>query len=284
MATPLILTHGGAGAPDEWSDGCQVAAAAASAVLKAGDPLAAVVTAARILEDDERFNAGTGSRLRLDGSCQMDASVMDSEGRYGAVAAIHGLRHPIDAARLVLDSPHSILAGSGATEFARAKGLPPESCVTAAALSKLAKSQAALRSGELRPTDGAWQQGMEEFKGTIGAVARSADGRFAVSCSTGGTSLMLPGRVGDSPIIGAGVFCGPLGAICCTGHGEQILARLVAHRVYLALEAGAALAEVCQAEIDAFPADFSLGIIALSKDQDWAGATGSMARSRDPDA
>lgn len=261
MSSDLVITHGGVGATSEWNDGCELAAKTGMDALRSGNVLDAVVAAGAILEDDDRFNAGTGANLRLEGLCELDASIMTDAGDFGAVACITGVRYPIQVARLVMEkTPHVMLCGEGAAAFARHQGIPPYSPVTERAMKKLLKYRKKLESSKLADL---WPG--HKFTGTIGAVARSADGHFAVSCSTGGTPLTLKGRVGDSPICGAGVFAGPLGAICCTGTGELIMKRLTAHRIYMALEEGLALKDVCQAEIDRFPKGDYLGIIAVDQ-------------------
>src|SRR5262245_41036419 len=119
-----ILTHGGAASPPTNSDGCAEAASRARAVLEqGGDALAAAVEATRALEDDARFNAGTGSNLRRDGrTIEMDAAVMTSEGRFGAVGCIQAVKNPILVALRVMETPHLFLVGDGATAFARRLG------------------------------------------------------------------------------------------------------------------------------------------------------------------
>lgn len=121
-----ILTHGGAASPNANSDGCVKANEVARAVLESGgDALAAALAATVVLEDDPRFNAGTGSNLRLDGRViEMDASIMTSDGRFGSVAAIQRVKNPILVAAKVRDTPHLTLVGEGATAFARRLGFP----------------------------------------------------------------------------------------------------------------------------------------------------------------
>lgn len=261
----MILSHGGVGAPDDWSDACVTANELAWPLIEQGKVLEAVVEACRSLEDDGRTNAGMGSNLRLDGHCEMDAAVMTGDGDYAGVACITGVRNPILVAQAVLDTPHCLLAGDGANEFARLRGFEPRPNLNEKSLKRLLKwhekwGQESLAELWRKP------ESMKDMSGTVGAVAR-ADGRFAVSCSTGGAAPMLRGRVGDSPIIGAGLFAGPKGAVCCTGIGEEILRRMVAHRVYMAIEAGQDLAKACQQQLDQFPNDKSLGIIAVSEKQ-----------------
>ena len=280
MTQPMILAHGGAGAPNEHSDGPQHAAELGIKVLRDGQidaALRAVIESAVALEDDERFNAGTGANCRLDGSIQMDAILATSDGRIGCVAGISRVRNPIRVARLVMDSPHVMLCGEGATQFAHHRGIPDEIPMTEKAQNRLAAALERLKTGEVRPTEQKWRG--RDMHGTIGAVARAEDGSFAVSCSTGGTSMMLPGRVGDSPIFGAGTMCGEHGAVCATGDGEEIIRRLCSMRVYVRLAEGADPQQACDDEVAAFPAPYTLGLIAVSRDGHGMAATNDkMAR------
>ena len=126
--TATIVVHGGAGAPTSLNDGCEAAAAAAAAKLRDGaDALGAAVEAVVVMENDGRFNAGSGAVLRVDGeTLELDAGVMDSTGRLGAVAAVRRVCNPVLVARRVADTPHILLAGEGATAFAKAVGLEAE--------------------------------------------------------------------------------------------------------------------------------------------------------------
>lgn len=266
MTHPVILAHGGAGAPNEDSDGPQSACVTGMKFLTDGQldaALRAVIEAAVVLENDVRFNAGTGANCRLDGSIQMDAILATSDGRIGCVAAIERVRNPIRVARLVMDSPHVMLCGPGATQFAHHRGVPDDTPITDKAKKRLADALERLKTGQLRPTERKWQG--RDMHGTIGAVARAADGSFAVSCSTGGTSMMLPGRVGDSPIYGAGTMCGEHGAVCATGDGEEIIRRLCSMRVYLRLAEGMDPQQACEIEVANFPEPYTLGLIAVSR-------------------
>jgi len=285
MSQPVILAHGGAGAPTSDSDGPQAACEAAFRQLTDGNhdaALRAVIEAAVILENDVRFNAGTGANCRLDGSLQMDAILATSDGRIGCVAAIERVRNPIRVARLVMDSPHVMLCGHGATQFAHQRGIPDDTPMTEKAAKRLAGALQRLKTGELRPTEQKWRG--RDMHGTIGAVARAADGTFAVACSTGGTSMMLPGRVGDSPIFGAGTMVGEHGAVCATGDGEEIIRRLISMRVYMKLAEGLHPQQVCDDAVAAFPEPYTLGLIAVSRTGHGMAATkdemarGSVAR------
>jgi len=222
-SVPVILVHGGAGAdpteaPEELRDGIRSAVAAGWRVLSAGGrSLDAVEAAVRVLEDAPRFNAGRGSVLTTIDTVETDAAVMDgAELRCGAVAAVSRIANPVTLARKVLDDGrHVLLAGEGALQFARSIGFPecdPESLITEAQRRRFAEAHAGL-------------------KGTVGAVAFDAHGGVAAATSTGGLSGKLPGRVGDSPLIGCGTYAdNTLGAVSCTGSGEAIIRTVLARR------------------------------------------------------
>jgi isoaspartyl peptidase/L-asparaginase-like protein (Ntn-hydrolase superfamily) len=280
---PIVLTHGGAGRPTAESPetnaaraesmlACQGAAEAGLKAMQGHDAaLEAVIAAAIVLEDDPRFNAGTGGNLRLDGSLELDASICTSDGRFGAVACLRATKNPVLVARALLDTPHIILCGEGATRFARQRGFPEAAMIPVKALKRWKAARERLASGKLRPYEEKWRS--MDFHGTIGAVSRATDGTFAVACSTGGTSMMLPGRVGDTPIWGAGVYAGEHGAVCATGHGETCIKRMGAFRVYQRIAAGAHPQEAVDAEVREFPEPYEVGYIALSKDASGMGAT-----------
>jgi beta-aspartyl-peptidase (threonine type) len=220
---PVLLVHGGAGAvpsdaPDELRDGIRAAVAAGWRVLAAGGrSLDAVEAAVRVLEDAPRFNAGRGSVLTSEGTVETDASIMEGdELRCGAVAAVRGIANPVTLARRVLDDGrHVLLAGDGALAFARAVGLPQ--CDPASLITERRRKQ----------LEGA----TADTKGTVGAVAIDRHGTLAAATSTGGMSGKLPGRVGDSPLIGAGTYAdNTLGAVSCTGSGEAIIRVVLARR------------------------------------------------------
>ncbi|MGH9468370.1 MAG: isoaspartyl peptidase/L-asparaginase family protein [Terriglobales bacterium] len=221
-AEPIILIHGGCGRVDaathaERRSGVQEAATAGWAVLEqGGTALDAVTAAVERLEDLPQFNAGRGSVLNADGEIETDASIMDGSSlAAGAVACVRGLLHPVRLARRVMEaSPHVLLCGEGAVRFAAAQGFT--FCAP----------------GELVVPGR--RQDWENEHGTVGAVACDAQGRLAAATSTGGMTGKLPGRVGDTPLIGCGTYADRHLAVSCTGHGEQIirmtLARLAAFR------------------------------------------------------
>jgi L-asparaginase / beta-aspartyl-peptidase len=293
---PAALAHGGVGTPPSDSDGCRAAVDAALAALAAGaNPLDAAVAGTVLLEDDPRFNAGTGSVVRLDGSVQMDASAMDSEGRFGAVAAIERVKNPVRVARAVVDTPHLLLAGDGATQLARALGLPDHDPTTARqrAATEVLRHRLRTRAPDLPPfwrgpaLGKLWNYGAafpgEDLDGdhasgdTVGVVVRAADGRFAAALSTGGTALMLRGRVGDVPLLGAGLYAGLHGAAAATGLGERIVERLLAHTVHGWLGAGAAAQQAADRAVALIGPGAPVGIVVITADQLAAAANGPMA-------
>jgi beta-aspartyl-peptidase (threonine type) len=230
--TPAILVHGCAGnlgADDPASfgtdaprlAGVRVAAQAAWGILaRGGTALDAVEAAVRHLEDDPTYNSGTGACLTAAGDVELDASIMDGTTlRCGGVAVVKDVKNPVTLARRVMErSEHVLLAGPGASAFARAVGIP------AYANALLVTPQQRARWERLR---GEAPRG----HGTVGAVARDRDGRLAAATSTGGMAMKLPGRVGDTPIVGCGTYADDaLAAVSCTGHGERIIQLTLARR------------------------------------------------------
>jgi L-asparaginase / beta-aspartyl-peptidase len=213
---PAIIVHGGAGRIKDDSlparlEGCKRAALAGWNILEqGGSALDAAEAAVVVLEDDPLFNAGTGSTLNSVGQVETDAAIMDGRTlRAGAVAALSGVKNPIKVARRILeDGRHVMLAGQGALLFARQSGLPecsPDSLIVQRERKR-------------------W----ESKHGTVGCVAFDSGGNLAVATSTGGIFNKLPGRVGDSPLIGCGTYADDYGAASATGHGEAIIRVLLA--------------------------------------------------------
>ena len=229
-----VLVHGGAGnvAVSRRAlhvEGCLRAARAGGEILRAGgNALDAVEAAVRVLEDDPLFNAGTGACLSSEGSVEHDASIMEGTVlRAGAVCALPGFAAPIAIARAALeDGRHVLYAAHGAVEFAKAHGFAPA-------------PEGALVTESARAALARYLQGKQPAHwagGTVGAVARDASGRCAAATSTGGTIGKRPGRVGDSPIIGAGTYADDAaGAVSTTGDGEAMIrlgaARLAVERM-----------------------------------------------------
>jgi beta-aspartyl-peptidase (threonine type) len=255
MARYAIVVHGGCG---RWKArdtaaalrGVRAAARAGRAILAVGgSALDAVCAAVVVLEDDPIFNAGTGCALNRDGEAELDAAIMTSEAlRCGGVAAITRVRNPVLVARKVMEAtPHVLLAGTGATAFAREHGFADYDPVT----------RASLRRFRLRAAAGS--------PGTVGAVALDADGHLAAATSTGGVSLKLPGRVGDSPIPGAGNYATPHAAASATGTGELMMRTLATKSVCDLVAAGHTAQRATASAIRALPASAEEcgGMIAL---------------------
>jgi beta-aspartyl-peptidase (threonine type) len=225
---PAVVVHGGAGTPPDrdpepYFAGCRAAAEAGIRVLlQGGSALDAAQAAAVVLEDDPSFNAATGACLTAHGDVELDASCMDGTAlRAGGIACVKTIKNPILVARRVCDdTPHVLLCGPGAEAFARECGFPeyPNALL-------VTKGQRA-RWEELHAL--AQRLGGDAVRagkiGTIGAVAVDAKGHVAACTSTGGTPYKRPGRVGDTPIIGAGTYADDAEAgASSTGLGEAIL-------------------------------------------------------------
>lgn len=258
----IIVVHGGVGAKRDLCNGTDAAARAGYAVLEKG-ALEAVETAVTVLEDDWRFNAGTGSYMRLDGNIEMDAAIMDSDGFLGAVAGIKYVKNPIKVARKVGETPHVLFAGEGATKFARKCGFEYYDPVTDKARKRFAEVQSWL-SGKDMP-EWAKKRGWDKFKtGTVGAVALDSTGRMASATSTGGTSIGLPGRIGDTPLIGCGTYADKHCAISATGIGEEIIKKVLAKSVACNIESGMDVQKACEWGVSLFSRDVPIGLIAVT--------------------
>ncbi|MGH8274934.1 MAG: isoaspartyl peptidase/L-asparaginase family protein [Gammaproteobacteria bacterium] len=234
-----ILVHGGAGrAPEDKAaaerrrEGCRAAARAGWEVLKkGGSALDAVEAAALVLEDNPEFNAGTGSVLNRDGTVETDAAIMDGATlAAGAVGAVSGVRNPIRLARTVMEkSKHVMLAGAGAEAFADANGIArcaPEELIVPARRKR-------------------W----ETSHGTIGAVARDTHGGLAAATSTGGIFMKLPGRIGDTPLVGCGTYADVNAAVSATGDGEAVIRLTLARLAAFEVAAGKTASEAAEAAI-----------------------------------
>jgi L-asparaginase / beta-aspartyl-peptidase len=225
MARPALIVHGGAGpvpvAERPQRQASVERALAAGWELIGNGAMAAVVAAVRRLEDEPLLNAGIGACLNLEGEVELDAGVMEgTELRAGGVGAVRDVRHPIDLAFEVMrDGRHVLLSGDGASRFARSRGV--EMCDPAMFIIDRERQQ---HGGE---------------GDTVGAVARDSEGHLAVAVSTGGVHNKWPGRIGDSPIPGAGIFADDrFGAVCGTGQGEAFLRLALSRLMVIELEHG----------------------------------------------
>jgi L-asparaginase / beta-aspartyl-peptidase len=223
---PSLIVHGGAwDIPDEAVAACQAGCRRAlqagwEILLDGGHALDALEAAIIVLEDDPVFDAGYGSHLNLDGQVECDAIVMDAATlRAGSVAGLHRVKNPIRAARAVLEKcPHMMLISDGAERFAQEHGVP---LCDPTALVSPAEKEAWL---QCRQDSHAAEHHRGHEQGTVGAVALDENGRLFAATSTGGTCCKLPGRVGDSPLIGCGCYAdNETGGVSSTGYGEAIM-------------------------------------------------------------
>lgn len=278
METPVakpewtLLIHGGAGVMRRaemtaemdaaYRAGLDEALAAGSKVLAGGgDALDAVQAAVLVLEDNPNFNAGRGAVLTREGVAELDASIMDGRDRKaGAVAQVRTVKNPIRMARYVMEKTDRVMfAGPDVDEMAAKAGLeivPPEYFITPRRLEALKRAMA----GTFEPMD---------RYGTVGAVAMDAKGNLAAATSTGGMNAKPPGRVGDSPIIGAGTYADNAScAVSATGDGEYFIrasvARMICARVQMQGLSAAAAAQATLDEVKALGG--TGGVIVLSHD------------------
>jgi len=276
-----IVVHGGAGsiAADRIESvkaGCQEAARIGWRILRAGgSALDAVEATVRALEDNPDYNAGTGSCLTANGTIEMDAGLMEGNAlQVGAVANIERIKNPISLARLVLESPHVLLTARGALQFARDNGIAlcqEEDLRTERQYQNwqhLHEEQrveqneptyhrreigsiAARIEPESQPPSHMPENGkqLDDKHGTVGAVAIDYAGNLVAATSTGGIPYKLPGRVGDSPLVGAGFYADENAAISCTGHGEDFTRLLMAKRAADNVARGMSAREAAEATI-----------------------------------
>jgi beta-aspartyl-peptidase (threonine type) len=233
-----IIVHGGAktirpGRQEANRRGCLAAVAAGQSVLEAGGfAVDAVVAAIKVLEDDPTFNAGYGSVLNADGEVELDAALMDGATLdVGAVAALAGARNPIAVCKSLLHDTPVLLVGDGALRYARESGA--EIC-----------DPVDLKAGEIVA---------DEACDTVGCVAFDSHGNVAAGTSTGGLDGVRPGRVGDSPIPGAGLYAeNGAGGVSFSGEGESILRLALASRLMAAM-ASTDAAQAARFAIDQMP-------------------------------
>jgi beta-aspartyl-peptidase (threonine type) len=303
-----VVLHGGAGEVEratftpqreaEYRAGLQTALKTAADVLaKGGTALDAVEAAIRLMEDDPLFNAGRGAVFSAEGRNELDASIMDgADLRCGAVAGIRRTRHPISLARTVMEkSPHVMMAGQGAEAFAAANGLEQ---VEPAFFFTERRWQSLLRELKKRglpaPERPVWAPKADAVElieepvkyGTVGVVALDRNGNLAAGTSTGGVTAKRYGRVGDTPIIGAGTYASNQScAVSATGTGEYFIRLTVAREIcalvqYKRMGVQAAADEVVQKRLKAIGGDG--GVIALSPtgEMAWSFNTNSMYRAR----
>jgi len=285
-----LIAHGGAG---NWRPGSEEDAVAGmkaavqkgrGILLAGGSALDAVCATVVALEDNPIFNAGTGAVLNFDGFCELDACVMESRGaRVGAVAALQRVRNPVLVARKVMEeTDHVMLAGEGAQRFARVMGFPDHDPVTPARRAdwqdKRRRIDEVLGKHSLRMRR-FLKEHPEYAGGTVGAAAVDQNGVLAAATSTGGVTMKLVGRVGDSPLPGAGNYASAHVAASATGTGEYVIRSLATRAISEAVERGAALPKAMHDVLDRLGRDFDadVGLVAV----DSSGTPCAVHRTRD---
>jgi len=261
MKNFALVIHGGAGtilkdsmspeSEQQYKNKLNEALKAGYDILsKGGTSMDAVIASIKIMEDSPLFNAGKGSVFSNDGKNEMDASIMDGKTlKAGAVAGVYTIKNPIEGAKIVMEkSPHVMLAGKGADQFAKAQGLKiedPKYFYDEKRWKQFQqiKKQEEIKldhdssdtSGYVHPKDAEFMP--EKKFGTVGCVALDQYGNLSAGTSTGGMTNKKFGRVGDSPIIGAGTYANnKTCAVSCTGHGEYFIRNVVAYDVSALME------------------------------------------------
>jgi beta-aspartyl-peptidase (threonine type) len=282
MGNAVIAIHGGAGAitraklsPEQeilYVDALSAIVETGQRMLEAGESALDVVTeAVRLLEECPLFNAGIGSVFTRDETHELDACVMDGNTlKAGAVAGVSHLRNPILAARMVMEkSPHVLMTGAGAEQFAAQNGMalvPGDTFSTPERYQQLLEA----RDAGITQLDHAAPLDESTKMGTVGAVALDKEGNLAAATSTGGMTNKLPGRVGDSPLPGAGCYANNASvAVSCTGTGEVFIRTLAAYDIAALMDYGnLSLAEACERVVmEKLPAlGGSGGLIAVDRE------------------
>ena len=289
MAIALIA-HGGAGrwrpgSDDDAVEGLRAAVEAGRALLAGGaSALDAVCATVTSLEDNPIYNAGTGAVLNFDGFCELDACVMESRGaRVGAVSGLQRVRNPVLVARKVMEeTDHVMLTGDGAQRFARVMGFPDHDPVTperrADWFDKRNRIDEVLGARALKMRRFLAEH-PEYAGGTVGAAAVDSAGVLAAATSTGGVTLKMVGRVGDSPVPGAGNYACARVAASATGTGEYVLRSLATRSIAERVEQGASLAQAVEAVLARLGEDYDadVGLIAV----DDRGTPVALHRTRD---
>ncbi len=266
-----LIAHGGAGSwrpgsGEDAIDGMKAAVEKGRAILVAGgSALDAVCAAVVDLEDNPIFNAGTGAVLNFDGFCELDAAVMVSrEARAGAVAALQRVKNPVLVARKVMEeTDHAMLAGEGAQRFARVMGFPDHDPITPARLADWQDKKKRLDE-VLGPHGLRMRRFLKDHPeyagGTVGAAAVDTNGILAAATSTGGVTMKLVGRVGDSPLVGAGNYASRYVAASATGTGEYVMRSLATRAISERVARGARLDVAMKEVLEELAADYQADV------------------------
>jgi len=249
-----------------WDHGLAANDAAWKILNSNGPALDAVEKGVMVTEDDfTNLSVGLGGLPDRDGNVTLDASIMDEKGRCGGVAFLQRIKHPISVARLVMEkTPHVLLAGKGAQKFALENGFKLESKKLSAEAAKQYKEW--LKKSEYKP------KANIENHDTIGMVALDANGNLSGSCTTSGLAYKMHGRVGDSPIIGAGMYVdNEVGAACATGVGETVLRICGSYLVVELMRQGLSPVDACKKAIERLASknpnykEVQVGFLALNR-------------------
>jgi len=277
--TIALIVHGGAGSWRPGSDADAIAGTTAAVdagrkiLQKGGSALDAACAAAVVLEDNPIFNAGTGAVLNYDGYVEFDACVMVAErAQIGSVSGLQRVKNPILVARQVMEeTDHVMLTGEGALRFARVMGHGDHDPITPARFEDWKRKKATLDIGVGKDAKGSMK--IREFLrkhpeyagGTIGVVALDARGVLCAATSTGGVTLKLPGRVGDTPLPGAGTYANKFAASSATGTGEYVIRSLSCRAISEGVERGKSLDDSVTEMLAQMTRDFDadVGFIAI---------------------
>jgi isoaspartyl peptidase/L-asparaginase-like protein (Ntn-hydrolase superfamily) len=291
MTTPVIITT--------WPFGLAACRAGYARLLDGDTALNSIEIAANVTEDDpEVMSVGTGGLPNAEGVIELDAIIMDGATHsVGAVAALTDTARPISVARRVMErTPHVMLAGQNAVRFARKEGFPYFDLNTPASIRRWEEWKASQTAAEVSHFDETDKSANSKSltpddHDTIGLCALDRSGNLAAGCTTSGMAWKVPGRVGDSPIIGAGLYVdNEIGAAAATGHGDEMMKALLCYRVVMLMQEGNHPEEAC---IEALRymmrkrppekfGNYGAGIIALRKDGAY-GAAGTLSGFRAPD-
>ncbi len=249
-----------------WNFGIAANEAAWEVLQKGGRALDAVETGVRVPEGDpEQRSVGYGGRPDRDGHVTLDACIMDDDFNIGSVACLEHIKHPISVARAVMEkTPHTMLVGDGALQFALSQGFTKENLLTAESEKEWKKW---LKKSAYKPV-----VNMENHD-TIGMIAIDQHGNLSGACTTSGLAWKMHGRVGDSPIIGAGLYVdNEVGAATATGHGEEVVRMAGAHLIVELMRQGRSPLDACKEAIDRVFRknkdrwkDIQVGFLALNK-------------------
>lgn len=260
-----------------WRHGLAANEAAAARLQRGETSLDAVEAGVRVTEaEPENLSVGLGGLPDREGVVTLDAAIMDHDGRCGGVCFVQGVRHPITLARMVMErTPHVLLAGAGAERFAEQQGIERvRSELSPAAAERFEQWRQRRREGaEINIENQSAPPGGPDDHDTIGMLAIDRRGRLAGACTTSGLAFKIHGRVGDSPIVGAGLYVdGEAGAATCTGLGETVLRTLASFLAVERMRLGDSPQQACEAAISRVvaktpdPERYQVGILAMGLD------------------